>query len=597
MRRIIILLVAMTLACQMQGQIVLYSPDFSVGNLYYRIIVPRLEVEVVTNPDGCVYYSGNIVVPDSVEHDGVVYKVTSIGDYVFTSASLSSISLPQGVRSIGINCFSSATIRGIFNLPDSLRIIKDEAFYNCKGITNIHIPALVETIGTRAFSPTTALKTITVDTSNQYFSALNGILYNKDTTVLLCCPSAKTGQLIIPEGVIEISNLAIECCKISSVVIPNTVKVIKNAAFSQCEILTSIRIPASVTYMEGGIVRGCPRLTNITIDSLNANYKSINNVIYSTDMDTLISYHLAKDTVIIPNSVKVIAMDAFAITTKLNSVVLPNGIKVLQDGAFQASTMRTINLPETLQEIGAYTFCDCSLLRNIDMPNSVTKMGEGAFYLSNIVSIKISDSLKVIPRLAFEYCSLLKSYTGGNLVERIEEYAFKGCKNLSNKFTFPPTLKVIGESAFSSSNIDEVEFTGIVDTIGLYSFENIRKMILINTTPPYASNSMESCDSVIIPCGATPNYLSDPNWSSYTFTEDCDGIEDIDPQSAVQVVAQHKAVDVYNAENYSVAIYDLMGRCHTAEPATGYNLRHYTLPSSGVYIVRVNGKGYKVVVQ
>ena len=139
MRRIIILLVAMTLACQMQGQIVLYSPDFSVGNLYYRIIVPRQEVEVVTNPDGCVYYSGNIVVPDSVEHDGVVYKVTSIGDYVFTSASLSSISLPQGVRSIGINCFSSATIRGIFNLPDSLRIIKDEAFYNCAKMSNIII--------------------------------------------------------------------------------------------------------------------------------------------------------------------------------------------------------------------------------------------------------------------------------------------------------------------------------------------------------------------------------------------------------------------------------------------------------------------------
>ena len=133
-------------------------------------------------------------------------------------------------------------------------------------------------------------------------------------------------------------------------------------------------------------------------------------------------------------------------------------------------------------------------------------------------------------------------------------------------------------------------------------YGTVKKMTLVNKTPPYFENVDEGMiicryNNIIIPCNSTQAYLSDPNWSSYNYTEDCDGIEDIDPQSAVQVVAQHKAVDVYNAENYSVAIYDLMGRCHTAEPATGYNLRHYTLPSSGVYIVRVNGKGYKVVVQ
>ena len=91
--------------------------------------------------------------------------------------------------------------------------------------------------------------------------------------------------------------------------------------------------------------------------------------------------------------------------------------------------------------------------------------------------------------------------------------------------------------------------------------------------------------------------MSDPNWSSYNYEEDCGGVEEIDPQSAVRVVAQHHAIDVHNAEEYAVAIYDAMGRCHAAEPATGQSLRHYPLPTAGVYVVHINGKGYKVVVR
>ncbi len=60
---------------QLQGQIVLERPDFSVGNFYYRIIVPGQEVELVPDPEGCVYYTGDIVVPDTVEYEGVVYKL------------------------------------------------------------------------------------------------------------------------------------------------------------------------------------------------------------------------------------------------------------------------------------------------------------------------------------------------------------------------------------------------------------------------------------------------------------------------------------------------------------------------------------------
>ena len=90
--------------------------------------------------------------------------------------------------------------------------------------------------------------------------------------------------------------------------------------------------------------------------------------------------------------------------------------------------------------------------------------------------------------------------------------------------------------------------------------------------------------------------MADPNWSSYSYTEDCDGVEE-NPMAAVKVTAGYRSIEVLNAEGCHVAIYDAMGRCHISEGATGQNIRHYSLPTAGVYVVRVNDKGYKVVVR
>ncbi|MBR7167997.1 MAG: T9SS type A sorting domain-containing protein, partial [Bacteroidales bacterium] len=97
-------------------------------------------------------------------------------------------------------------------------------------------------------------------------------------------------------------------------------------------------------------------------------------------------------------------------------------------------------------------------------------------------------------------------------------------------------------------------------------------------------------------CGATEAYMADPNWSSYSYTEDCDGVEE-GVESNVKVTSHYRSIEVLNAEGCHVAIYDAMGRCHISEGATGQNIRHYSLPTAGVHVVRVNDRGYKVVVR
>ena len=592
MKKLITLLLLVVFSISIKAQ--KYTYDFSVGNLCFDITAER-EVELVRN-EGCVFYTGNMVVPDSVQHNNVWYKVTSIGDYVFIGADLTSLSLPSGIRSIGEECFSYSRIRGGLVLPDSLRVIKKNAFCANSGIESIHIPALVTTLESGSISPMFDLQTITVDSANQYYSSYNGVLYNKDTTVLISCPAGKTGEFVIPDGVVCISSFSMEVCEFTSLTIPTSVRIIESAAFSQCERLTSMHIPASVTRIEGGIFAGCKRLTNITIDSLNTNYKVIDNIIYSMDMDTLLSYHLANDTIRVLEDVKVIGMSAFALTNRLSVVVLPEGVEEIQSSAFESSNIRTINLPNTLKIIGDNAFMVCSLLRNIVMPNSVMSLGGHVFSASGLETVVMSDSVKVIPYGAFQYCQRLRSYTGGSSVERIGEYAFSVCGSFAKNLVFPSTLKVIENMAFLSTNIQTVEFTGIIDTIGYSNFGDIRKFILINPTPPYSIKALNSCDSIIIPCGATEAYMSNHSWDRYSYIEDCDGVEE-NPMAAVKVTAGYRSIEVLNAEGYSVAIYDVMGRCHTSEGATGQNIRHYSLPTAGMYVVRVNDRGYKVVVR
>ena len=570
MKRIFTLLLSLFISIQiLASNYELSDYDFWIGDFYYKITSEsERTVELVQNPDGCFYssggYSGRIVIPDSVEYNGKYYKVTSFGSDVFTNSNIS-ITFPNTLRIIRERCFyTSTTLQSIIVLPNSLDTIESYGFY-CVGINKIYIPASVKHIAA-AGVVSSKLDSIIVDSANLYYQSIDGALYSKTESTLLSFPANRQGHFDVPDWVTCIGERAFNSSDLSSVTLPNSLKKIERYAFAFCNNMSDLYIPSSVSYIQGGAVLSCSIMHGLTIDSLNTHYKVVENAIYSIDGDTLISFPSPKmiwstpyydDILRIAEGTKVVAEYAVAHNTHKNTIILPEGMIEIKDNAFAVSNVRDIHFPKTL---------------------------------------------KFIRERAFYSCQLLSHFTGADSLEIIESEAFIYCLAFRENIVFPSTLKVLGAYAFYYVPLKEIEFTGKIDSLICPFYGDIKKMTLVNQTPPYFENvddGMVMChfNNIIIPCNSTQAYLSDPNWSSYNYTEDCDGIEDIDPQSAVQVVAQHKAVDVYNAENYSVAIYDLMGRCHTAEPATGYNLRHYTLPSSGVYIVRVNGKGYKVVVQ
>ena len=598
MKRILIILL---LALSFNAQAVITDYDFIIGNYCYKITSENpKEVALVRNFDACIHYRGNIVIPDSVLYNNSYYKVTAIEYYVFLNATINSIVFPKELRYIGERAFEGATFgtnSATLSLPKSLTAIHSYAFSECSGIEKISIPASVSIIEQNAFAGIQTLKAIEVDASNQYFSSYNKALYNKDKSTIICCPINKL-TYTLHENTTTIAEEAFGQCMINALTIPSTVTTIHSRAFANCIRLTTMHIPASVSHLGGGLFKGCHNLKTITIDSLNQYYKVVDTAVYSINMDTLISHHLASGNVEVRSGVKVVAEDAFSLC-KARNVELPEGLIEIKDRAFaDVLTLRSVTFPQTLKKIGMYSFLYCERLETIDIPNAVTLLGNCAFEgCYSLHTVRMSDSIKVIPTMLFYACLSLRTYTGGNSVERINFNAF-GSTDLSNKkIVFPPTIRYIEEKAFNECVNIQAKFTGVVDTLEEDIFGSLSSLVLKNTVPPYAPKAIAgSISQIIIPCGATEAYLADPNWSSYSYTEDCDGVEE-NPMAAVKVTAGYRSIEVLNAEGYSVAIYDIMGRCHISEGATGQNIRHYSLPTAGMYVVRVNDRGYKVVVR
>gem|GEM_PF-362518 len=253
-------------------------------------------------------------------------SVTSIGDYGFASCyNLMSISIPSSVTSIGNFAFYGCKRINNITIPNSVISIGKNAFNECLELTNIIIPSSVTTIGFGAFVNCFSLRDISVENGNTEYSSVDGVLFNKDKTILIDYPSGK-GQTayIIPNSVTSIGEYAFYYCQsLRSIMIPEGVESIGDSAFSSCSNLTSINIPSSVTSIGNFAFSHCSNLTSINIPS---SVTSIGSWAFA--------YCRGLTNIVIPNSVTSIGDLAFYNCENLNSIIIPKGVESIGDSAF-----------------------------------------------------------------------------------------------------------------------------------------------------------------------------------------------------------------------------------------------------------------------
>ena len=192
--------------------------------------------------------------------------IRSIGYSNFSDCeNLVSVSIPNSVTKIGDLSFSGCSGLTSLIIPNSVTIIGDFAFSGCDGLTSIMIPESVTHIGLGGISSKRMLD-INVDINNPTYSSSEGILYNKDKSVLKKYPTGKEdNHYIIPETVKSIDFLAFaDCENLRSVTISNSVNIIKVSAFGYCTNLTDITISNSVTSIGSRAFERCISLKEIT---------------------------------------------------------------------------------------------------------------------------------------------------------------------------------------------------------------------------------------------------------------------------------------------------------------------------------------------
>ena len=225
--------------------------------------------------------TGSFTIPDSVTSIGsdafsgctgltsvtIPDSVTSIGDEAFGwCTGLTSVTIPNSVTSIGDSAFTNCTSLTSVIIPDSVTSIGDEAFYGCTSLTDVTIPDSVTNIGNSAFCSCINLTEIIVDYDNKSYTSKNGILFDKDLKVIICCPGGRTGNFTIPDSVTSIGNMAFSGCrKLTDIIIPDSVTSIGNLAFGWCTGLTSVTIPNSVISIGNSTFWGCANLTSVMI--------------------------------------------------------------------------------------------------------------------------------------------------------------------------------------------------------------------------------------------------------------------------------------------------------------------------------------------
>lgn len=177
------------------------------------------------------------------------------------------------------------------------------------------------------------------------------------------------GAVTIPSSVTSIGNAAFwNCNSLTSVTIPNSVTSIEYAAFFACNGLTGVTIPSSVTAIGYRAFSACENLTSINVESGNPAYISVEGVLFNADETILHTYPAGKSdsSYQVPSSVTTIGDFAYSGCRNLTSVTIPNSVNMIGLCAFEnCSHLTNVTVSNSVTAIDTYAFARCIRLTDV----------------------------------------------------------------------------------------------------------------------------------------------------------------------------------------------------------------------------------------
>ena len=332
--------------------------NYSYGKLS---VLDLSEAKIVEG--GGYYYYGNY---------GNDYYYTSndvIGKYAFFDCrGLTSLNLPAGITEISYGAFYGCSGLTSLNLPAGITSIGSSAFYDCSGLTSLNLSAGITKIESSAFSGCSGLTSLTLPA---------GITEISDYAFYGC--SGLT-SLTLPASITSIGSYAFYGCSgLTSLTLPAGITRIGSWAFQGCSGLTSLTLPAGITWIGYSTFEGCSGLTSLTLTS----------GITKIGDGTFVGCSGLKEVRFCIND----NLDTYL--TKGHPYIGVNcGIKYY----INDKEITSIEIPSNVTTLGNYVFEGCSGLTSLTLPAGITEIGDGAFsYCSGLTSIYVYA--EIVPKI------------------------------------------------------------------------------------------------------------------------------------------------------------------------------------------------------
>ena len=240
----------------------------STGECTWRYYEGSKTLMIAGNGGGADYSEGTAPwqqYADNIETVTVENGVTSIGAYsCYKLTDLKKVDLPDSLESIGAETFKECPKLTEIDIPEYVFTVSGGAVTECP-ITSLCIPAGVNFITGPPCYNCAELEEFTVDKDNSYYCADSGVLLNYDKTCIIQCPAKKTGSYKFPETVHTIGSLAfVGCSKLESVTFSEQIEEIPKNSFFQAG-LKKLELPESVVSVDDFAFMGCEQIETVTL--------------------------------------------------------------------------------------------------------------------------------------------------------------------------------------------------------------------------------------------------------------------------------------------------------------------------------------------
>ena len=293
----------------------------------------------------CAPYVGDIVVPETITVEGVDYTVTELSEKAFDEADITSLALPSSIKKLGYESISFCTELKKVNVPASVEEIAEGTFGFCVGITDF-----------------------TFEEGNNHFIMESDMLMTADKKRLIHLFYAededKTLNVTLPSTITAIDECALACPSVKEIKLHEGVEKIGQYAFSFA-LLSSIEIPASVTFLGEAFVSWIPGLKKITVAESNTCCKFVNDALYNADMTLFY--------MVLPGN---------------NNIEIAETVTRIGNHAIESTELETLVIPDNVREIGIQAIIDNPNLKTVVIGSGVEEIG--------IMALDENESLEAI---------------------------------------------------------------------------------------------------------------------------------------------------------------------------------------------------------